>query len=190
MTDTPAKTRKPNRPAAPKAAPAVKEPLAKTEAPTKSKSTSAPKNKPFAELSEIFSSKQMEIPAVLRETTEKGVEQAKANYAKFKNAAEEATDFLEGNFENTRKGVVKANLKALDAAKENTEAYFSFAKKMFSAKTFGEAVELQTSFFREQFDTFTKQTKDMQQFTQKFAEETRKPYQAAFSKTIEYVKAS
>ena len=190
MPDTPAKTRKPVRAAAPKADPTVKESTAKATAPVKTKSTSSPKNKTFAELSEIFSPKQMEIPAILRETAEKGVEQAKENYAKFKNAAEEATDFLENNFENTRQGVVKANLKALDVAKENTEAYFSFAKKMFNAKTFGEAIELQTSFFRQQFDTFTKQTKDMQQFSQKFAEDVRKPYQEAFSKTIQHMKAS
>ena len=75
---------------------------------------------------------QVEVPTVLRDLAEKGVAQAKANYEKAKAAAEEATDMFEDTYETARAGFVELNLKALDAAKANTDAAFAFAKDLTS----------------------------------------------------------
>lgn len=133
---------------------------------------------------------QVEVPAAFREAAEKAVEQAKAGYEKMKTAAEEATDVIEDTYETARAGVVEYNLKTLDALKTNTDAAFAFAKEFASVKTFAEAVELQTAFWRQQFETVTGQAKELQALAGKVATETSQPVKDAVAKTFKDIKAA
>jgi phasin len=126
----------------------------------------------------------------IRAATEKSLEQARSKYETMKSAAEEATDALENTLENARKNTLTFNQKIIDTAKNNSDATFAFWKKMISAKTMSEAIELQTSFARDRFDAFSKQAKDIQTFAQKAAEETAKPVTQAVQKTMDNVKAA
>lgn len=139
---------------------------------------------------EAFAMPNVEIPGAAREFAEKSIEQARDAYAKVKTAAEEATDLLEDTFQTTRQGTIDFNAKALDAAKANTDATFQLFKDLMGAKSVAEAIELQSSFARTQFETFTAQAKDMQEFSTKFATELSAPVKDAVEKSVKSFKAA
>ena len=77
------------------AAPKAKaKPVAVTESPFEMPKFEMPK----------FDMPKFETPAAFREIAEKGIAQAKENYEKVKNAAEQATDLLENTYSNASKG--------------------------------------------------------------------------------------
>ncbi|WP_306026967.1 phasin [Stappia sp. MMSF_3263] len=139
---------------------------------------------------EAFNMPKMEIPAATREMAEKSIEQAREAYSKLKTVAEDATDLMEDGFETTRRGVLDFNHKAVDAAKSNTDATFQFVKDLFEVKTLAEAIELQTSFARSQFDAFSAQAKDMQELSSKLAGEVTETFKGAVEKTTKDFKAA
>jgi phasin len=120
----------------------------------------------------------------IRASAEKSLEQARNHYASMKSAAEDATDVLENTLEHARQNTLSFNQKIIDNAKDNTDAAFQFWKKIMGVKTLSEAIELQTSFARDRFDALTKQTKDIQEFAKKAAEETARPVNQAVQKTM------
>ncbi|WP_298820966.1 phasin [uncultured Roseibium sp.] len=139
---------------------------------------------------EAFAMPNMEVPVAFREATEKGIENAREAYAKVKTAAEDATDLMEDTFETSRQGVVEFNHKAVDAAKANTDAAFTFVKDIMSAKTVAEAIELQSSFARQQFDAMSAQTKEMQDLATKLGTDVSAPVKEAFEKSFKELKVN
>lgn len=139
---------------------------------------------------EPFAMPTLEVPQIFREFAEKGVAQAKGNYEKMKSAAEEATDMLEDTFETTRKGALDLHMKALDTAKTNTDAAFSFARDILSAKSLAEAIELQTAFARKQFEALSTQAKEFHELASKFASESGAPMKEAFTKVVKDYKTA
>jgi phasin len=137
-----------------------------------------------------FAVPSVEVPASFREFAEKGIAQARDTYAKFKTAAESASDVVEDTYETARDGVFSLSVKALDAAKTNSDASFAFARDLFGAKTFAEVIELQTSYARKQFDAVAAQFKEFQELTQKVVSDTAKPVTAQVEKTFKEFKAA
>lgn len=129
-----------------------------------------------------------EIPAALREFAEKAVAQAKANFEKMKVVAEEATDALEDTYEVARAGVIEYGTKTIDAAKANSDATLGHAKDMLGVKTVAEAIELQTSFVRQQYETLSAQAKELQEMATKLAGEASKPAKEIFEKSLDALK--
>jgi phasin len=132
----------------------------------------------------------MEVPVAFREFAEKSITQARDTYAKMKSAAEDATGMVEDTYEATRENVFAFGVKALDAAKVNSDASFALAKDMFGAKTLAEIIELQTAFARQQFDTLTGQVKELQDLAQKVVTESTKPVKAQVEKTMKEFKVA
>ncbi|WP_417693575.1 phasin [Roseibium sp.] len=156
---------------------------------TKSTKTGAAAGNPFMDF-EAFAMPSMEVPDSVREATEKGISQARDAYDKVKSAAEEATDMMEDSFETSRQGAVEFNHKAVDLAKTNTDATFSFWKDVVSAKSVAEVIELQSSFARQQFDALTSQAKDMQEFATKLSTELGAPVKSAVDKVTKEFKVA
>ncbi|OKL42354.1 phasin family protein [Pseudovibrio exalbescens] len=152
----------------------------KTAAKTRTAKASASKT---AE-KEVPSMSTVEMPAVFREMTEKSVDSAREAYAKFKDASEEATGRMEETLEATRDGLSEMNIKAIDAAQENTNAMFAHMKDMFGAKTLSEAIELQSTFARKQYEAMTSQAKDIQETAAKLTNSMSEPAKAAFEKAM------
>ena len=142
------------------------------------------------EKADVFTMPTMEVPAAMREAAEKSVTQAKQAYDKFKVAAEGATDAIEDTFESAREGFVSVNVKAVEMMQVNTDSLFGFAKKFLGVKTFADAVELQSSFARECFETYTAQAKEMQELFSKVASETSEPTKAVVEKAMKEFKAA
>lgn len=140
-------------------------------------------NSNFFDLSKFDASK-IEVPAMVRDMAEKAVSQTKDGYAKAKAAAEESIDVVEETLETVRESTLEVQHKAMDNAKANTDAAYDFFKDMFSVKSMSEAVELQTSFARQQFEMLSSQSKDLSTLAGKAVTETLKPAKQAADKAM------
>ena len=99
-----------------------------------------------------------------------------------------ATEAFEDNVETARSGALEFGHKTLDIAKTNSDATFAFAKELLAAKTFAEALELQTGFAKKQFETLTAQFKEVQELSQKLATEASRPLKASYDKAVKGAK--
>ncbi len=135
-----------------------------------------------------FETKNVEVPEMFRSMAENGVSQARENYAQFKAKAEDATDMIEETFETAREGVMTLQHQTLDAAKQNTDAVFDFAKQLMGVTAVADAVQLQAKFAREQFEAFVDYSKDFQSSVTKVAEDAARPAKAALSQTVSSAK--
>jgi len=131
-----------------------------------------------------FAVPNVEVPAVFRDIADKAVAGSKDAYSKLKTAAEEATEALEDSYETTRTGFVALGHKSLDNAKTHSDATYAFARDFMAVKSFAEAVELQAAFARKQFETLTAQTRDLQEFAQKFATDASRPVKEGVEKAL------
>jgi len=154
------------------------------KAPTSPFNTSAP----FEAFN--FSAPSFDVPASVREFAEKSVNSARDAYAKLKTAADDASGLLGETIETAREGTFAIGLKAVDAAKSNSDASFSFARELFGARTMSDVIELQTTFARKQFDAFTSQFKEFQSLTEKLVTDTTKPVTDKVQKTFKELKVA
>jgi len=123
-----------------------------------------------------------EVPEQMRAFAEKGVSQARDNYAKFKDVAETHNGTIEAVFSIASKGASEYSAKLMDIVKSTTSANLDFAQELIGVKSPSEAVELWGSHARKQFEAFTAHTKDLAELTQKVAAETSEPIKANASK--------
>jgi phasin len=123
-----------------------------------------------------------EVPEQMRAFAEKGVSQARDNYAKFKDAAETHNVTIEAVFTSASKGASAYSAKVMEFIKANTTSALDFAQELLSVKSPAEAMELWTSHTRKQFETLTAQAKELNELTQKAAAETVEPIKASAAK--------
>ena len=123
-----------------------------------------------------------EVPEQMRAFAEKGVSQARDNYAKFKDAAETHNGTIEAVFTSASKGASAYSAKLMEFMKANTTANLDFAQELFSAKSPPEAMELWTGHTRKQFEAVGAQAKELVELVQKVATETAEPIKAGAAK--------
>jgi len=123
-----------------------------------------------------------EVPEHMRAFAEKGVSQARDNYAKFKDAAETHNGTIEAVFTIASKGASEYSAKLMEIMKANTTANLDFAQELFGVKSPSEAMELLTSHTRKQFEAVSSQAKELAELGQKVASETAEPIKANASK--------
>jgi phasin len=116
-----------------------------------------------------------EVPEQMRAFAEKGVSQARDNYAKFKDAAESHNSTIEAVFTNASKGMSAYSAKLMEFLKANTTANLDFAQELLGTKSPSEALELWTSHARKSFEALSAQAKELAELTQKVAAETVEP---------------
>jgi phasin len=125
-----------------------------------------------------------EVPEQMRAFAEKGVSQARDNYAKFKDAAETHNGTIEAVFSAFSSGAKEYSAKLMDMMKASTTANLDFAQELVGVKSPSEAMELWTSHARKQFEAFTAHTKELAELAQKVATETAEPIKASASKLM------
>ncbi len=123
-----------------------------------------------------------EMPEQVRAFAEKGVSQARDNYAKFKDAAESHNSTIEAVFTCASKGASTYSAKVMEFLKANTTANLDFAQELLSVKSPSEALELCTAHTRKAFETFQSQAKELTELAQKCAAETAEPIKANAAK--------
>jgi phasin len=125
-----------------------------------------------------------EVPEQMRAFAEKGVSQARDNYAKFKDAAESHNGTIEAVFSAFSSGAKEYSAKLMDMMKASTSANLDFAQELVGVKSPSEAMELWTAHARKQFETFTAQTKELAELAKKVATDTAEPIKASASKMM------
>jgi phasin len=133
---------------------------------------------------EAFGFGTTDIPVAVREFADRTLDQAREFYSRAKTAAEEANDIFEGTFDSARESAKVLSLKSLDAVKSNADASFDLFKEMLGVKSFADALELQTTFARKQWETMTEQVRDFQETTQKVLTDAAKPGRSAWEKAF------
>jgi phasin len=123
-----------------------------------------------------------EVPEQMRAFAEKGVSQARENYAKFKDAAESQNGAIEAMFTSASKGISEYTAKVMEFMKANTSTHLDFAQELLSLKSPSEALELWTNHTRRQLETFQAQAKELAEIGQRVANETVEPIKASASK--------
>ncbi|MBR0702203.1 phasin [Bradyrhizobium sp. 62B] len=123
-----------------------------------------------------------EVPEQMRAFAEKGVSQARENYAKFKDAAETHNGTVEAVFTSASKGASEYNAKLVEFMKANTSAHLDFAQELFSVKSPSDAFALWTNHSRKQLEAFQSQAKELAELAQRVAAETAEPIKASASK--------
>ena len=154
--------------------------------PAKAAATVIPFEMPKFEIPS-FDMPKMEIPAAFREFAEKGVEQTKANYEKFKAVAEENTEMLETVYSSATQGSTEYGLKMIEIARYNTNATFTFIEKLFGVTSPSQFIELATAHSRTQFETLSAQGKELGTLAQKVATETAEPIKSGVTKAMKKV---
>jgi phasin len=125
-----------------------------------------------------------EVPEAFRALTEQTIEQARRNYVRMKDVAEETTDLVDETLQASRDNLLKIQLRSLEAAKANTDASFELARKLLGTRTLADVLQLQTAFARDRFDAFVDYAKDVQTSTARLVEDTARPAQKAFTKAL------
>jgi phasin len=129
----------------------------------------------------------IESPAAFRDIAEKSLSSAKDHYEKMKSAAEDATGVLEETYANATKGASQYGLKVIELTRDNTNAAFDFAARLFAAKSLSDVVELSSAHARRQFETAAAQTKELASLAQKVAAEAAEPIKDGMSKAARKV---
>jgi phasin len=126
-----------------------------------------------------------EVPEQMRAFAEKGVSQARDNYAKFKDVAESHNGTIEAVFSNASKGASEYSAKLMEIMKTNTTASLDFAQALIGVKSPSEAMELWSSHAKSQFETFTANAKELTELAKKVATETAEPIKTSASKLFQ-----
>jgi phasin len=119
-----------------------------------------------------------EVPEQVRAFAEKGVSQARDNYARFKDVAETNNSTIEAVFSNATKGYSEYSAKLMEIVKANTSASLDFAQELVAVKTPSEALELWTGHAKKQFEAYTAWGKELTELSQRVASETVEPIKA------------
>ena len=123
-----------------------------------------------------------EVPEQMRALAEKGVSQARDNYARFKDVAESNNSTMEAVFASAGKGASEYSAKLMEIIKANTTASLDFAQELVGVKTPSEAMELWASHAKKQFESFSAWSKELTELSQKVATQTVEPIKANASK--------
>ncbi|MDN5001007.1 phasin [Bradyrhizobium sp. GCM10027634] len=123
-----------------------------------------------------------EVPEQVRAFAEKGVSQARENYAKFKDAAETHNGTVEAVFASASKGANEYAAKLMEFMKANTTAHLDFTQELLGTKSPNDAFQLWTGHARSQLETLQAQAKELVELTQRVAAETAEPIKASASK--------
>jgi phasin len=107
--------------------------------------------------------------------SDKGAVIASETLEKGKATAEQATRAVQQSYSITVDNIRNFNVKMIDMAQANAEAVFEFARQLATAKQPSDMVELWTAHAKKQFETLTKQTKELSALGQKIAGESAEP---------------
>jgi phasin len=119
---------------------------------------------------------QTEIPEAVRAAAERGVKQMRAAYDAMRSATEQAGGLIEESCGVTSRGLHELGLQFVEAARAQANASFDFAGALIGARSPSQALELQTAYARQQFETATTQTKDFAATATRLVADGAKPY--------------
>jgi len=123
-------------------------------------------------------------PEAVRAYADKTIAQLRESYAQARQAMEDATAAMEASIDKASKGTAEFNTKVIEMTERNMSAGFEFARKLASARTQAEAMEVQAGFMREQLDVLKAQSEEIQQLSSRIATDASQPLQQQVTRTV------
>ncbi len=115
------------------------------------------------------------LSEAVRAITEKNVAQTRELYEHSKDALEAALDTLERSFDAMGQGATALNHKVMDIAQRNINSGFDLAKSLTKAKNLAEVIELQATYWREQFGALENQAEEVRALSTQVTADAAKP---------------
>lgn len=116
-----------------------------------------------------------EVPQAMRDLAERNIAQMRETYERSKDALEGVLQSWEKSFDAAGQGAVALNRKIIDIAQRNINSSFDLAKKLAGAKNLAEAVEMQSSYWRNQLDALAAQAEEVRTLSTQVAADAAKP---------------
>ncbi|MCG8561092.1 MAG: phasin [Hyphomicrobiales bacterium] len=102
-----------------------------------------------------------EIPQNMRELAEQSLEQAKTAYNQFMETSRNAQEVLEQSSDTMTSSAKEVQQKAIEYAESNMQAGFDLANKLVLAKDMMEALQIQSTYTRQQMESYTRQVQEL-----------------------------
>jgi phasin len=102
-----------------------------------------------------------EIPATVGELAERNVQQARAAYAQFMDAARKAQEAVAKSSDVAAAGAREVQAKALGFAESNVDASFAFATDLARARDAKEVMAIQQRYAAKQAQAYAKQAEEL-----------------------------
>ena len=137
----------------------------------------------FAPVTEAFKNLQnAEVPAAAREWVKKTANSAKERAAEAYAGSEKVTDVLETAAADSVSEVAKISRNIQQAIYQDAEAFFAGIDRLASAKTFNEAVQIQSDLARARGEVFISRAKSASEYLGKLVANGAKTAQDNFAK--------
>jgi phasin len=108
---------------------------------------------------------ETEISPKLRESAEKGIEQARVALGTLLDAARKAADTIQTSAKTSETPAGQAVARGFGFAEQNISSIFEFAQKLVRAPDLGEATKLQAEFVSRQASVMKEQVAELQTLT-------------------------
>jgi phasin len=135
----------------------------------------------------LFELPKLQVPAALREISDKSAAQVKDACDKARVASESATDLIEETYAIGAKGAVDYNLKLFAAVRANVDAAFDFTSELASVTSFSEAIEISTARARTRLEALTEQARELAGAAQKLGADTVHPINTGIARMLSKV---
>jgi phasin len=171
-------------PAAPKSEPAPA-PVAKAQPAPAPQPAPAAQPAPVAQPAPAPAARPgVSAPESLTGMAATGLDQAREAYSTFRNSAETFAGSLGASRDVTARGFQEFSTTLIGAFQHQADATFGYLKALGSVRTLSEAIELQSSHARQQFETMTSQAKALAGIASRTATEATEPVRQALDKTL------
>lgn len=101
-----------------------------------------------------------EVPSEMRDFAEKSIEQARKAIDGFMGAAQKTVDTFEGSANTVQANAKDVTRKTFTYAEQNISAAFDLAQRLVRAKDMQEALQIQSEFVRQQFESMQAQMRE------------------------------
>jgi phasin len=132
--------------------------------------------------------KDARIPENVQAIAEDGVAKTREAYGKIHTVAKDGVKVMEDVMVTAHAGAKTLTDKVLRNTEVNTEAAFDAAQAIARAKTFPEAMRLQTSFMQQQFQVAGAQAKELFELSAKLAQQNFETMSSMTTKAFEQAK--
>jgi phasin len=132
----------------------------------------------------------MEVPEATRDFVKKAAGTAKDKAAEFHAGSEKVTEAIETAVAGSVSEVAKISRNISQAIYQDAEAFFAGIDKLASAKSFNEAVQIQSELVRERGQVLVSRAKSSSEYLGKLVSEGARNAQDNFSKAASYAKSA
>ena len=126
-----------------------------------------------------------QVPTSMRALIERNVDEARALFQYSANAFQAAFESWESSLDAAGQGAVALNHKIVDIADRNIRSSFDLATRLLASKNLSDALEVQTAYWRRQFDELRMQAEEVRVLLEKVKTTVAEPIKEEVAREIE-----